>query len=157
MTTAINFVTVADSISKLTVTGVKIKDADGIPVSAETLTPIMFPSPGQPDFITNFHEVVVERSFGIQGNEASTWEYTLNYRYLHCQIGAALGGLTAIYAGVIANITAISDEIMNNDTLTGAADVRLETIPSIGPVIDAGGKYYYGCELAILVREYQGG
>jgi hypothetical protein len=155
VTTAIHFDTVANSIAALTITGITVLSVDDVPESAQTLTPIMFPRPN--DFITNLHEVQPERTFGTSGAEASTWEYTLNYMYLHCQIGATLGGLNAIYAGAITNIIAISDVIMNNDTLTGAADVRLETIPSIGQVLDPGGKFYYGCELAVTVREYTGG
>lgn len=155
MTTALHCDTVADSIAGLTVTGITITSVNDVPESAQTLCPIMFPRAN--NFITNLHEVIPDRTFGIQGAEQSTWEYTLNYMYLHCQIGATLGGLNAIYASVIANIVAISDEIMNNDTLAGATDVRLQTIPSIGQVVDPSGKYYYGCELAITVREYTGG
>jgi hypothetical protein len=151
MTIQLNLVLVADSISKLSIPGVTIKDVDQIAENTTVLTPILYPRPN--GYLSNFR-ATDGRTFGSMGTEQLTITYDLTYRYLHAPIGGGLGGLFNVYGGLITNVATIAKAILMNDVITGAVDVQLKDVASIGPVSDPAGNVYHGCDLVLHIREY---
>lgn len=141
---------VASSIAAWTITGITIKGITSIPEQAQMLCPILYPKPD--NFVTGLG--VDNYTFGTGGSEQATIHYVMTWRYLHSQIGGGLGGLFAVYGGLITNICTILAYIANHDTVTGAANLRVQTIPVIGPVSDPTGNMYHGCDFDIYVEEY---
>ena len=149
MTLASGLVTVCDSISHISVSGVTVKDLDQIPSHAELQGPLLIPRPNE--FITDLTST--RTTFGISGASKVDLVYVLNYVYLHSPIGSGISELEA-YAGLITNIVAILNAIINNDTITGAVDINLDGVDSIGTVEDPAANRYWGCFLRFRVTEF---
>jgi hypothetical protein len=149
MTITSALVTVADSISKLVVTGITIKDIDEIPDNAAMLCPILIPQPN--GYIS---DISVEfQSFGSNTGAKIDMDYTLNYVYLHCQAGLGLGTFS-IYSGLITKLAAIIVAILSNDAITGLVDMQLQNIGNIGVIDDPAGNQYWGVLLSFRVKEF---
>ena len=144
------FVTVVNAIAALTFSGIAVKSLDEVPENALLLCPILYPKPD--GFISGLSPSL--ETFGTFGTEQMTLRYNLTFRYLHSQISGGLGGLFQVYAGLITNVAAIAKIIMTNDTLSGADNVRLQTITQIGPTSDPAGNQYHGCDFIVSVEEY---
>jgi hypothetical protein len=149
MTVAVNLATVADSISKLSVSGITIKDIDQIPESAEMLCPLLIPQPN--GFITDIRPTF--ETFGSNGAAKMNLEYTLNYVFLHSQIGSGINTY-ASYSDLIADMVLIIVSIMSNDVITGLVDIRLQSIGNIGVIPDPADNEYWGIQFSFRVMEY---
>ena len=152
MTITLDFVSIVLAIADLSIPGVDIKDASSIPEGGMLITPVLFPRPD--NFITGFTPVV--GTFGINGTVQRTANYTLNYRYLHSTLGG-MAGLYSTYESFLENVEAILEAILNDDTITGATNVRFGTIPAMGTVMDNAGNTFLGCDITIEIEEYTGG
>jgi hypothetical protein len=142
-------VTVAASIAALSVSGVTLKDMDEIPQKVEARDcPIFYP---KPDGFLSDLEVEID-SFGSAAAK-KTFRYRLNYVFLHAAIGEGRG-LFDVYADMVANIAALIDAIIANDALSGAVDVQLEGVSSVGPVPDPAGSMFHGCIFTLAVEEF---
>lgn len=149
MTVSIGFSTVTGSIAALSISGVTIKDIDEIPEDVAMLTPILFPQPA--GFITDIAPEFV--SFGSNGAAKMDLTYTLNYVYLHAPVGSGINAL-APYAGMIMKLANIFVEIMSNDAITGAVDVRLGSLPNLGVVTAPNDEDYWGALITLRILEH---
>ena len=150
MTATLNWSTVTNSIAALSISGVTVKDIDEITDSMSMQTAILSPRPD--GFISDI--TITRDSFGTGGAEKMTAIYTLTYRYYHAPIAGGLGGLFSTYSGMITNIDAICEAILNNDAITGCVDILLAGISELGPVEDPSGNIYHGCDLSFQVTEF---
>jgi len=150
MTIAVHFVTVARSISNLSIAGINVRDLDEIPVDASKILPVLFPIPN--GFIT---DVVPERmTMGGGGTAKIDLSYTMNYRFLKSIAGANLENLS-IYSDLIEDLAAITVAILGNDDITGAVDMELQGVSNMGPLTDpAGTGAYIGLDIALRVLEF---
>lgn len=147
----LSVVTIADSISKLVVTGVTIKDINEIPDSVEDGDcPMVIPKPD--GFMSDFE---LER-MAMSSGTANVWnvQYTLTYRFLHSEIGLGLGILDA-YPGMVDKVCDFIDRMLLSDTITGAVDLTVEDISTFGPVSDPSGKMFHGCDIAFRILEFE--
>ena len=144
MSTTINFTTVTDSIAGLTITGVTVKDSDQIPQAIGSGFAVLCPRPD--NFITGL---------SIRRDELSgqnlTVRYTLNYQYFHVKIGASL---FSAYADMLAKLALIIKAFSNDATLSGALDNGYPTIGRVGPIQDAAGNTYHGCEVSMPITQF---
>ncbi len=147
MTTNVNFLAIADAISKLSISGVTIRDVDKLPSSVMPMTAALMPRPN--GFVSDFNPVV--DSFGSGGSQRLTLNYTLNYNYYHCPIGSTLD--FGAYAEMMANIEKILVALINNDVLSGAID-QAPTVSDVGPIQDSVGNDYHGCTFALRIMQY---
>ena len=149
MTITSTIATVADSIAGLTISGVTIKDIDQIPDSARMLTPLLIPQPA--NFVTNLGVEFV--TFGSNTGAKINTNYTLNYVFLFCEVGSGLGSFAA-FSGLVGKLMTILDAINSNDAITGAVDVKINTIGNIGVITDPAGNEFWGLEFSLRVLEY---
>lgn len=150
MTLTVGIVTIADSISNLSISGVSVKDIDQIPESALSVLPVLFPRPQK--WITDISFPI--KSLGGDENRAIDCTYVMNYRYLHAVVGSG-GGLLAVYASLIANLILIVKAILSNSSPTGAIDMSIAYITDIGVLTDpAGETQYHGVEFGIRILEF---
>jgi hypothetical protein len=147
MTTTFDVLTVTNSIAALSITGVTVCDADQIPEALGLEFAVLAPIPD--NFITN---LVVTRS-ELTGQNLDV-NYDLNYRYYHCAIGGATGGIFSVYPAMVTNLAAIVKAFALDDSLTGAMDNGFPTIGHIGPVADAAGNQYHGCDVTIHILQF---
>lgn len=147
MSVNVKFTTVADAISKLSISGVTLRDIDQIAASVAVAPATFAPKPG--GYISNLRVTV--DSFGSAGAQKMTLTYTLNYTYYHCQIGSVLD--FGAYAAMVTNIAAILAALMTNDTVTGAIDQQPK-MSDIGPVLDPAGNQYHGCVFSLDITEF---
>ena len=149
MTIAVNFATVADSISKLSISGITMRDIDQVPDSAQMLCPIMFPQPD--NFITNIN---VERvTVGSGGTAKMDMTYTLNYVFLQAEMGAGISAFS-MYSNIVSNLAAILVKMFASDNITGAVDLTLNSIGEIGTISDPSGNQYWGVLLSFNILEF---
>jgi hypothetical protein len=147
----ISIVTIADSISKLSVTGVTIKDLDQIPDSVNNGDcPMVIPNP---DGFMSSPEL--ERA-AMSSGTSSVWDirYTITYRFLHSEIGLGMGLLDK-YHLMVDKVMDFVDKILISDSVTGLVDLELEDISSFGPVSDPSGKMFHGCDIMLRVLEFE--
>ena len=144
LTTTINFTTVTNSIAALSITGVIVKDSDEIPSSIGLNSAILCPRPD--NFITGFSARRDELS-----GQYLTVRYTLNYQYFHCAIGQSL---FADFAPMLDKLALIAKAFSADDTLSGALDNGLPSFGRLGPMMDASGNKYHGCEVSIPITQF---
>lgn len=148
MTIVSSISTVANSIAGLTISGVTIKDIDQIPDSARLLCPLLIPRPNNylTDISVNFD------TFGSNGTAQISTSYTLNYVFIFCEVG----GISSFdaFAGLVTKLSAILVAINSNDTITGAVDMKVNSVGDIGVITDPAGIEYWGLEFSMRVLEY---
>ena len=149
MTINVQFDTVANSISALSIDGVNIHDIDDIPESAEMQTPMLIPQPN--GFVSDIGPQF--QSYGSGGTAKIDLQYTLNYVYLHAPIGSGISTYD-IYKGLLTNVIAIFEAIFANDAPDGAIDLQLSTLSDIGTVTDPAGAEYWGILFSLRVLEH---
>ncbi len=142
----VQIATVADSISKLSISGVTIKDINELSSSWKSLPNVLYPRPD--NFVTDIALTPVELT-----KSKYDLRYTLNYRFLNIQLGND-AVLFAGYATLIAKIVLIVNAIVTNHNLTGAIDVSFSGITAIGALPDPAGNVYHGADFSIDVLEY---
>lgn len=149
MTINCQLATVADSISKLSISGVTIKDIDTIPENAIDYCPVLFPVPD--NFITDVQ--FTRQSYGADSVAAMDVSYTMNWRYLHAPIGS--GSVLQNYTGIITKLELIIEAILGNSSPTGAVNMTLLNVSDLGPVSDVAGQtMYHGVDIALRVEEF---
>jgi len=144
----VNFDTIANSISNISITGIKMLDIDKIPTNAAMACPVFYPRPD--GYITELS--VSNDAFGSGTGKPITLSYKLNYVYAHAAIGALLD--FGFYNGLISNIAAILSKLAESDAITGVTDLQIETITSVGPVNDPAGNVYHGCEIVLSIQQF---
>lgn len=148
MTITSTISTVADSIAALTISGVTIKDIDQIPDTARMLCPLLIPKPD--NFVTDLS--VSFETFGSNGGAKINTNYTINYVFLFCEVGGM--GAFAAFSGLVSKLSAILVAINSNDAITGAVDMKINSIGNIGVITDPAGVEYWGLEFSLRVLEY---
>jgi hypothetical protein len=148
MTITMGYSTVADSISGLSIAGITVKDISAIPEAVQRLTPILFPQPT--DFITGME--IKRQSYGGAGTPAMDMTYTLNYVFLQSEVGSGRG-LFSVYPALISNIAKIVKAILENDNITGAVDMEMPSVTTIGSITDPAGNEYWGALFALKITE----
>ena len=150
MTISYSFLTVIQSISQISISGINMKAANQIPENAQMETPCFFLAPD--NSMTNSTQERV--SFGGAGTALMNANYTLNYRYLHAPIGT-VGSLFTVYPAMLTNLKAILEAIAANDNISGAVDMTFGGITHIGALADpAGSMQYHGMEFALNILEF---
>lgn len=145
MAISCSLATVADSISKLSISGITIRDIDALATSWLALPNVLYPRPD--GFVSNISVTATDMARG--GYEL---RYTLTYRYLFTQLGND-AVLFAGYATFMANLVLIINSIITNHNLTGAIDLTLGGV-SVGPLQDPAGNMYHGADIQINVLEF---
>jgi len=149
VTVSLSFVTVADSIADLDITGVTIKSIDGIPQSGQLVLPILFPQPsGFIDGIT-----VENQSFGPNTSAAINFSYTLHYVFLFSEMGGGVGQLDT-YQPLNEKLELIWESIIESDTVTGLVDMKLNGVEGLGQVEGPDGVQYWGALFSLRCLEF---
>jgi len=142
--------TVAKSISALSVSGVALKDVDGIPEEVTTrICPIMFPSPD--GFVTNLR--VEPQSFGAGDAGKNDVLYTLNYVFLYAPVGSDRY-ITKNIAKLVEKVVLILSALVANDAVTGSVDIEPRISGEFGNLSDPVGNEFFGALIAIDVKEF---
>jgi hypothetical protein len=144
---ALAIATVVDSISKLSVSGLTIKDMDEIAGAVDPRAPTLFP---MADFITNVQ--FARNSFGGGSIAKMTLSYTLNYRL--CYKPVAAGRSIEYFDNMVAMCGLVLDAIMAIDTLTGCVDTVISNVQNMGIVMDPSDNQFYGCDMSFIVTEF---
>ena len=148
MTIASTISTVTDGIAGLIISGVTIKDIDQIPEAARLLTPLIIPQPN--NFVTDLS--VTFETFGSNGSAKINTNYTLNYVFLFCEVSGI--SAFAAFSGLIEKLSAILVAIDSNDAISGAVDVKINSIGNLGVITDPAGVEFWGLEFSLRVLEY---
>ena len=143
---ALAIATVADSISKLSVTGLTIEDVDNLSVFIAS-PPVLAP---MPDYITNFE--IEYDSFGSGDTAQKTIRYDLNYRLYYAQVGSARK--LAPFEGLVDMIAAILDAVIDVVNITGAIEIMPAGTIRPGIVLAPDGAQFFGCDFAFRVTEF---
>jgi hypothetical protein len=142
---AIALSTIADSISKISVTGLTIKDINDIPTMiSQRDCPILIPD------VDNFV------GFNIESDtlDRSKWtvRYRLSYILLYAQVGAGRTNILEQFSGMIAKATAIVDAVIGSTSLSGAVDWDATVGDPL--TIEWGGINYHACRVVIGAVEF---
>lgn len=138
--------TVADSISKLSITGLSVYDIDNMPADAGRNLPCVLPAP---NFITGFIPEVVS----IDRQEID-FTYTLNYRLLGDLVGVGRG-IHEMYPILVDALEAFLYAIVTNHAVTGLIDLQVANVTEFGVVTDPAGNEYHGCNISLTVLEFK--
>lgn len=149
MTVQIQYNTVIGAIAGLTISGVNIKDIDEIPENAEMQLPVLFPNPDDPVTDIDFQFA----SFGTMGAAKMDLSYTLNYLYLHAKVGSGLS-VNSVLSGLMTNLAAIMVKFAENDQLSGAVEVKLNSLPAVRVIEGPNGTQFHGVALTFRVLEH---
>ena len=147
---SLSLVTVADSISKVSVSGVRICDLDEIPTAADLArTPTLFPEP-----VGFVQGLQVERdSYGTGTNAKKHTTYQLRYTFAYQPAGNERG-LSAQYPTMVDLAADILDAFIADDDLTGVIDIVPAIIGGFGVVFGPDGTTYIGCTFEFTCFEF---
>ena len=140
----VHIVTIATSISGLSVAGLKVFDLDDIKEMMQPRDlPCLMPHPL--DSVTNF-----EITQDITGN-SDIMSYTMNYRLYYRPVVGTLK-----FFGPYADLMAMVEKIINavidlNETATTYN--IYPSIQAVGGVPDAAGNIYHGCDFQFNITE----
>ena len=149
MTIALSYVTVADNIANLSISGVTVRTVSNIPQAGQMVMPILFPQPN--GFITEIG--VKNQSVGPNTAAAIDFEYVLHYVFLSCELGSGLSQLDP-YSSLNQKLELIWETIMTNDTVTGLVDMRLNGVEGLGQVDGPDGGKYWGALFSLKCLEF---
>ncbi len=142
--------TIAENISKLSITGVTIHDLDELKDGIkERDGAVLYPKPD--GFVSDMR--VEPKSFGSAGSRSYDVTYSLHYMLVYAPIGTGRG-LFDKYPGMVAAAFSVIDELIENDALAGTQEFQVRAINQFGPVSDPVGKGFHGCEIVIDVTEF---
>ena len=144
MSTTIDLATVTNAIAALSISGVTIKDIDEVTNSIGVNSGVLMPRPD--NFITEMNITAAELS-----KQNLDVRYTLHYQYFHCAIGQ---NLFADFAPLLAKIALIIVAFCNDATLAGSIDGGMPTVDVVGPIQDAAGNSYHGCEFSMPILQF---
>jgi hypothetical protein len=150
MTVSLNLANIADSISKISVSGVTVKDKDEISGSWLPLANVLYP---QPDgWITGF---AITYDAMMQGTTAPmTISYTLNYRFLGVQVGD-IAAFPVSYSALVDKLILVINAIITNPApYSGKIEMKIGGV-EIGPRQDPSGNNYFGADFSLLITEMQ--
>ena len=148
----ISVVTVADSISKITLnsgSSITIKDLDGM--IDEVLgrdCPVLMPAPdwlGDPTY--------EDAALGSGSGTPRNITYSLGYRLFYAPLGQGRNKISDVMPGMAQEFTYLMDALLANDSLTGCVDVRLAGAPDFGVVEDPVGNMFWGIDITLEVTE----
>lgn len=148
---SLNAGAIATGIAALTVTGVTIKDITAIPEQVQPRdTPILFPNPDNWMGGGNGEPSTGAATFGTPSTRLWVFDRIYNYVYLHSPVGSG--------RGLLDNIPAMSDKIDAIITAILALDVSQVDVNNIsvgafGVISAPDGSSYFGCNLALTMRE----
>lgn len=147
---AINAAAITSAIAALSISGVTIKDVSGIPDSVVTRDcPLFFPMPG--NWLNGGNASDEERStFGTASTRYWQIERSLNYVFLHSQIGTGRGNADN-YSDAVSKIEALVTAITQLDV--EGVDVMGVTHTPIGVMNSPTQSRFTGCEFTIELRE----
>lgn len=148
----VSIVTVADSISKITLdtgSNITIKDLDGMLDEVfDRNCPVVMPAP---DWLTN-----VEAEMDNLGSGTSaqwTFTYTVSYRLFYAPVGQGRNKLRHVMPGLANEVVYLIDGIMANDDLDGCEHIELAGSPVFGVVEDPVGNAFWGADMDFEVTE----
>ena len=139
--------TVTDSISKLSVTGLTIKDIDEIPQNVmDRDCPMLVPNPD--NFILAFNAK-------DDSLDKTRWTvtYTLNYLLLYAIVGSGRTTTMEKFSGMVSKAFAFIDAIAAASTLTGSVDWSPGAVDSFD-IVTIGENSYHSCRVTIEITEF---
>ena len=146
----VKIASVATAIAGLSVSGVTLKDISTIPESVtQRNCPVLFPDPS--GFVTGL--TIERQSLAPDASAAKDVKYTLNYVYLHCEVGS-VRYITDAIDTMVDKTVLILNAIANNSTVTGAVDIVPSMSGEFGQMEDAAGNLFFGCKITIEVLEF---
>lgn len=145
---SLQIATIANSISRLSVSGLTLLDVDEIPPVVDPRVSTLLPLP---NYITDFE--MVRDSFG-SSDAKMTVVYTLNYRLFYKPVGT--GRITTIegVSGLVEMVGLVLDAVLAIDTLDGAVDITPQDVTNMGIVNDPSDNQWHGCDIALRVTEF---
>lgn len=150
MTFSLNLKNITDAISNLTITGVTIRDYDGIAANWTSTPNVLYPKPGS--LISDFR---IEYQTVLQGKTApQNVSYSLHYRFLGTQLGSP-DIFSAAYAALVDKVVAIINAL--DDVVapySGKVEMSIGGV-NLGPLIDPAGNTFYGADLDLAIVEMQ--
>lgn len=147
---AANVTTVATWIAGLSVDGLAIRDLSNIPEEVfPHQCPLLTPEPAQ--FVSNVVHTRISFRVGVARSYSLT--YTLCYKLFYAPVAEGIS-LFSNYRGMVDKWSAVLTEIIENETPSGAYDIRPTGNPVFGPIADQTGNVYHGCQFDLLVTEF---
>ncbi len=150
MTITLQLASITDAIKDLSITGVTVKDYDGIAASWQSQPNVLYPNPE--GFITEFS--LDYKSLPRGASADVDISYTLNYRFLGTLVGD-LSHMPQAYGEMIDKVADILEVLITNHApYAGTVDLEVGNI-SVGARSDPAGNIYHGADIALLVTEMQ--
>ena len=146
----VKIASVATAIAGLSVSGVTLKDISSIPEQVDQRQcPILFPDPA--GFVTGL--TVARVTQGLDSTAAKDVNYTLNYIYLHCEVGT-VRYLTDAIDTMVDKVVLVLNAITDNSTVNGAVDLVPSMAGEFGQIEGPAGNVFFGCRISIAVLEF---
>jgi len=138
------------AIDNISVSGVVIKNYDGIAANWQSQPHVMYPNPE--GFIVDFN---VDFPSLLRGSSApQDISYTLNYRYLGSEVGD-LSQMPKEYGEMIDKLALILNALLGTDApYSGKVEMQVYSV-SVGARSDPVGNMYHGADIALRITEMQ--
>ena len=142
--------TVTSAIESISISGVTVRDYDGVVVNWVSTPNVLYPNPD--NFLTNFS--LEYKSFTHGASAQVDFSYTLNYTFLGTQVGN-IGNFPTAYKDLVDKVVLIINAIVtNHSAASGDASIELGAV-AFSALNDPAGNQYHGANIAINVTEMQ--
>ena len=150
MTISLLLPSITGAIDDISVTGVVIKNYNGIVAAWQSQPNVLYMLPDNP--ITGFSIEFVSLLRG--GNAPQDVSYTLNYRFLGSEIGD-LSNFSKEYSNSFDKVVLIVNAMMAVPApVSGKVEMTLGAV-TLGPRNDPAGNMYHGADIALNITEMQ--
>jgi len=150
MTISLVLTSITGAIKNLTITGVTVKDYNGIAASWQSQPNVLYPNPE--GFITDFSLTFPTLMRGASAD--ADVHYTLHYRFLGSEVGD-LSQMPQEYGEMVTKVTAILNKLLATDApYAGTVEMEVADV-SIGARADPAGNMYHGADIALRITEMQ--
>ena len=150
MTISLLLPSITAAIDDISVSGVTIKDYDGVVANWSSQPNVLYPDPE--NFITDWS--IEYAAFNRGSSAPMNVNYTLNYRFLGEMVGDVSQFPTG-YSNMITKLILILNAMIGeDDPYSGAVDMEVYSV-LIGPRDDPAGNQYFGADIALRIMEMQ--
>lgn len=146
---SIKIITVLDSISALSVSGVTVKDVNEVDEAWQVRGAVLYPLI---DNLMSFSRPT-RQSFGVGSAKRLDINYVLNYRLLYAPVGSGRG-VKDIFSGLMTTVAATLDALNVLDAPSGSVDIEASINEGRPVVKDPAGNDFWGCDFTINVLEF---
>lgn len=142
---------IANAVEALTISGIRVKDIDNIPVSSTVRDVFLFPKPD--GWVGGFSVTPQSQGTTATGRRVDL-RYSLTYNLCVGNIGAGRADVIDFYDTMVADVVRVINAVTDIATLVDGVEISVSDLVSFGAVATPDGVLHPGASIVFDVLEF---